>query len=150
MSEPFVSNVISQKYDTALDFHVTMYDNLPYQRDSDYCNAEKIALVSGRVIKYYFCFNQPEAFTVNNKDDVIEEILVQSNTVSRSSSSKRVSAVSSSHSAEITPEQIQTLLDDREDVSFGDFAETDFNEEEANDIDAPANAANAFADVEDW
>ena len=53
MSKPYVSNLISHKYDTALDFHVTMYDNLPYQRDSDYCNIEKVAMTSGKVIKFY-------------------------------------------------------------------------------------------------
>ena len=62
MGEPFVSNIISHKYDTALDFHITMYDNLPYQRDSDYCNAEKLGLISGQVIKFYLYIRQPENF----------------------------------------------------------------------------------------
>ena len=77
MGEPFVTNVLSNKYDTALDFHVTMYDNLPYERDSDYCNIEKVTLVSGRVIKFYLCLNQQEFFSIDNKDDVIEDILAE-------------------------------------------------------------------------
>lgn len=141
MSEPFVSNVISQKYDTALDFHVTMYDNLPYERDSDYCNIEKLALVSGRVIKFYlYYYNQPEIFTVDNQDDKIEEFFARAKAAPANKHSSRIaSAISSSDQVEVTPEQIQTLLDDREDASF---AEDDF--------DAPTDAVNAFADVEDW
>lgn len=146
MSEPFVSNVISQKYDTALDFHVTMYDNLPYERDSDYCNIEKLALVSGRVIKFYlYYYNQPETFTVDNQDDRIQEIFARAKAAPVSKHSSRIaSAVSSSDQVDVTPEQIQTLLDDREDTSF---SEDDFDED---DVDAPTNAVNAFADVEDW
>ena len=139
MSEPFVSNIISQKYDTALDFHVTMYDKLPYQRDSDYCNVEKLALVSGRVIKYYLYINQPESFSINNKDDEIEDILAKAAVVENNYTSTRKRFVADSSSEEVTQEQIQTLLDDQD--SFF---------EEDNDIDAPANSVNAFADVEDW
>ena len=53
------------------------------------------------------------------------------------------SAVSSSEKVDVTPEQIQTLLDDRDDMPFED----DFEEDST---DAPTNAVNAFADVEDW
>ncbi len=144
MSEPFVSNVISQKYDTALDFHVTMYDNLPYERDSDYCNIEKLALVSGHVIKFYLYYNQTDVFTIDNKDDRIEEILAKAKAAPASKRSCRMaSAVSSSEKVDVTPEQIQTLLDDRDDMPFED----DFEED---NTDAPTNAVNAFADVEDW
>ncbi len=144
MSEPFVSNVISQKYDTALDFHVTMYDNLPYERDSDYCNIEKLALVSGHVIKFYLYYNQTDVFTIDNKDDRIEEILAKAKAAPASKrSSRTASAVSSSEKVDVTPEQIQTLLDDRDDMPFED----DFEEDST---DAPTNAVNAFADVEDW
>ena len=144
MSEPFVSNVISQKYDTALDFHVTMYDNLPYERDSDYCNIEKLALVSGHVIKFYLYYNQTDVFTIDNKDDRIEEILAKAKDAPASKRSSRMaSAVSSSEKVDVTPEQIQTLLDDRDDMPFED----DFEEDST---DAPTNAVNAFADVEDW
>ncbi|RKI44222.1 hypothetical protein D7V86_03810 [bacterium D16-51] len=145
MSEPFVSNVISQKYDTALDFHVTMYDNLPYERDSDYCNIEKLALVSGHVIKFYlYYYNQPDTFTIDNKDDRIEEILAKAKTASAGKRPSRMaSAVASSEKADVTPEQIQTLLDDRDDMPFEDEFEED-------STDAPTDAVNAFADVEDW
>ncbi len=147
MSQPFVSNVISQKYDTALDFHVTMYDNLPYQRDSDYCNAEKLCMISGRVVKYYLCLNQPEAYTINNKDDEIEEILAKEEAkYVEMPALKKISEVSSSDDDAITTEQIQTLLDDNAEASSASSDDTD----DDNDIDAPAGAVNSFADVEDW
>lgn len=140
MSEPFVSNVISQKYDTALDFHVTMYDNLPYQRDSDYCNIEKVAMTSGRVIKFYLYMNQPEPAIINNKDDEMEQYLLELQL-----KQQRHAAMASSTPApeisqdEVTDEQIQTLLDD---TSSEDFEEND-------EIDLE-NTTNPFADVEDW
>ena len=34
---------------------MSMYDNLPYQRDSDKCNAGALALYSGNILKYYQC-----------------------------------------------------------------------------------------------
>lgn len=148
MSEPFVSGILSNKYDTALDFHVTMYDNLPYQRDSDYCNIEKVTLVSGHVIKYYLYFNQPEVFAIDNKDDVIEEILANAQIAGKKSASmKRVKASNHSTVSDISEKQIQTLLDDNEEP-IEDFDIPDFDAED--DLAAPANAVNAFADVEDW
>ena len=133
MSEPFVSNVISQKYDTALDFHVTMYDKLPYERDSDYCNIEKIAIVSGRVLKFYlYYYNQPEIFTIDNQDDKLDEIFAKAKAASAKKRPSRVaSAISSADEADVTPEQIQTLLDDREDISL---TEDDFDEENIDNI----------------
>jgi len=148
MSEPFVSNIISAKYDTALDFHVTMYDKLPYQRDSDYCNAEKLALISGRVIKYYLYCNQPEKFLIDNKDDVIDEILANAAIEEKKYHLQKAgSAASITNKEQVTPEQIQTLLDDQENASFDDAGNGYDDDDE---LAAPANAVNAFEDVEDW
>lgn len=148
MSEPFVSGILSNKYDTALDFHVTMYDNLPYQRDSDYCNIEKVTLVSGHVIKYYLCYNQPETFAIDNKDDIIEEILAEAQIAEQKyTASRRMQNPDASANTEISQEQIQTLLDDRE-ASPEHFSDAGFEEED--ELAAPENTVNAFADVEDW
>ena len=111
----------------------------PYQRDSDYCNVEKLAVVSGHVIKYYLYINQPEFFAIDNKDDKIEEILAQAAIVENGAASTHKRMISSSSDEDITQEQIQTLLDDQD-----SFAEDD------NGIDASSDAVNAFADVEDW
>ena len=64
----------SLKYETGLDYPITMYDHLPYQRDSDYCNAEKIGLSTGKIIKYYLCNNETEPLTINNHDDEFDEL----------------------------------------------------------------------------
>lgn len=146
MSKPFVSNVISQKYDTALDFHVTMYDSLPYQRDSDYCNAEKLCLVSGQVIKYYLCLNQPAFFAIDNKDDQIQKILArEAERMKAAPAPHAITAEDSSEESVITPEQIQTLLDDQEELP-----DIPLSDDMADDVDAPEHAVNTFADVEDW
>jgi len=148
MGEPFVTNVLSNKYDTALDFHVTMYDNLPYKRDSDYCNIEKVTLVSGRVIKFYLCLNQPEFFAIDNKDDVIENILAEAKTAQRKyEAAKHRQLSDTAADSGVSEKQIQSLLDDHGEPLEG------YNEPEAEDEDelaAPENAVNAFADVEDW
>ena len=74
----------SLKYETGLDYPITMYDHLPYQRDSDYCNAEKIGLSTGKIIKYYLCNNETEPLTINNHDDEIDELLLHIQLQSRS------------------------------------------------------------------
>ena len=147
MSETFVTSVLSNKYDTALDFHVTMYDNLPYQRDSDYCNIEKVALVSGRVIKFYLCLNQPEFFEIDNKDDEIENILAETKIAEKKyAAEKRKKLSDTSVNSDVSEEQIQTLLDDREETGNG----YDESADEDDELAAPEGAVNAFADVEDW
>lgn len=147
MSEPFVSNIISAKYDTALDFHVTMYDKLPYQRDSDYCNVEKLALISGRVIKYYLYCNQPEIFSIDNKDDIIDKILADAAIEEKKYHLQKAGTTANiTDKEEVTSEQIQTLLDDQESASFDD-TEDGYDDDE---LAAPSDAVNAFEDVEDW
>ncbi len=150
MADIYASNVITYKYDTALDFHVTMYDNIPYQRDSDYCNVEKLALVSGKVIKFYFCNNQLEAVTINNRDDEIEEILEK---VRIAEKKRRAQAIANKAAEEktdeVTQEQIQTILDDKEESGKKQNNSIGFGNGEAI-TDASPDAVNAFADVEDW
>ena len=146
MGEPFVTNVLSNKYDTALDFHVTMYDNLPYQRDSDYCNIEKVTLISGRVIKFYLCLNQPDFFAIDNKDDIIEDILAEAQIEKKQyDATKRKQLTDKTANSGVSEEQIQTLLDDHGEPMAG-YDETD----EDNELAAPEDSVNAFADVEDW
>ncbi|MCI8377554.1 MAG: hypothetical protein HFH72_03435 [Lachnospiraceae bacterium] len=148
MGEPFVTNVLSNKYDTALDFHVTMYDNLPYERDSDYCNIEKVALVSGRVIKFYLCLNQQEFFSIDNKDDVIEDILAEAKIAKKHyEAAKRRKLSDNPAEPEVSDKQIQSLLDDHGEPLEGYDAPSD---EEEDELAAPEDAVNAFADVEDW
>lgn len=143
MSQPYVSNIISQKYDTALDYHVTMYDNLPYERDSDYCNIEKVAMYSGKVIKFYLAQHSAEKIVIDNKDEVIEDYLMELKLKQQRQIEANRELPAKENSDDITDEQIQTLLDDRNENELQ-------NTEEFNDEDPLANSVNAFADVEDW
>lgn len=137
MSHSMYDNIISAKYDGSLDHPISMYDKLPYQRDSDYCNAEKLTLESGMIIKYYLCLNQMEACPINNHDDEIESIL---SAIQLQEQQRKIEiAAKEPDTAEtqggITPEQIQTLLKDPDE------------EEDEPDL---SNAVNPFENVEDW
>ena len=104
----------SLKYETGLDYPITMYDHLPYQRDSDYCNAEKIGMSTGKVIKYYLCNNEAEPLTINNHDDEIDELLLQIQLQEQKQAqiAEEPQPESQQVSDEITQEQIETLLAD--------------------------------------
>lgn len=147
MGEPFVTNVLSNKYDTALDFHVTMYDKLPYERDSDYCNVEKVALNSGKVIKYFLYMNQPGVVMIDNKDEEFEQYLLelQLKYQKQKALNGATSSTSNPPSDEVTDEQIQTLLDDQE-----ENVPVSFEEEDSEEDISLENTTNPFADVEDW
>ena len=132
---------ISQKYDSALDYGIEMYDQLPYQRDSDVCNASALALYSGHIIKYYLCNNQTEEFPINNKDDEIEEILLQiQQQEAFRQRSEQEDEVLDTPTEDITPEQIQNLLTDS-----GDIPE----ELPDNDTASTPETVN-LDDIEDW
>ena len=130
---------ISQKYDGALDYGIDMYDHLPYQRDSDICNASTLALYSGHIIKYYLCNNQEEEYPINNRDDEIEEILQK---IREKEALRNLSdgdgEVLDVPTEDITEEQIQTLLED---------SDQDTAEEEP--PAAPTETVN-LDDIEDW
>lgn len=147
MSNIYLPKLVSRKYDEALDFHITMYDNLPYERDSDFCGVQQIAMYSGHIIKYYLCLNEEEAFEVNNHDDEIEEILA----AARQKEYERTKTPAARHSRRkvqeesgITQEQIRTLLKDQDtDV---EVPPSDYDDDNL----ANENAVDAFAGVEDW
>lgn len=42
-------------YVSTLNDYWAMYDDIPYERDADLCNAQNIRLHSGNVIKSYRC-----------------------------------------------------------------------------------------------
>ena len=138
MTQPYTVHGLSYKYDSALDFHVTMYDALPYKRDSDYCNAQKLTLHSKSMIKYYLYATKEDAYCIDNKDSHIKEIL-------------REIAAKQQKEDSVTPEQIQSLLEDNVIDSTETLPDqTDFTASDENGPDAPENTVNAFADVEDW
>ena len=92
----------SLKYETGLDYPITMYDHLPYQRDSDYCNAEKIGLSTGKIIKYYLCNNET--------DELLLHIQLQEQ--KHAQITKEPQPETQQVSDEITQDQIESLLAD--------------------------------------
>ncbi len=128
-----------KQYDSSLDSHVTMYDNLPYKRNYDYCNENHIRLISGNITKYYMIANTDKVATISNHDDDIEarlqEIAAQS--IPAAASVIEESDTPSSPDS-ITSEQMEHLLSDqpedaeensgtsKEDSGVIDFADLTF------------------------
>lgn len=147
MGNIYDSKPISNKYDGTLDYRITMYDNLPYKRDSEFCGAQQIALYSGHVIKYYLCINNEDTFKINNHDDNIQEILSnESKKQLKKISEKESEVIDNDNPNGITQEQIKTLLDDP-DVSANSSA--DLQSDNTPD-DSLNNTVNAFEGDEDW
>lgn len=147
MGNIYDSKPISNKYDGTLDYRITMYDNLPYKRNSEFCGAQQIALYSGHVIKYYLCINNEDTFKINNHDDNIQEILSnESKKQLKKISEKESEVIDNDNPNGITQEQIKTLLDDP-DVSANSSA--DLQSDNTPD-DSLNNTVNAFEGVEDW
>lgn len=138
------------RYDHNLDFHVTLYDHLPYKRDSDYCNG-KIPIQSGRIIKYYLCSNQEESFVINNQDDRTE-LLLDKLRMEQMQHNTQTEAVleDTSISEDISQDQIDSLLTD---VTL-DETETesieDINSEATEETEAKQESTSSFIDIEDW
>ena len=130
---------ISKKYDGTLDYGIEMYDNLPYQRNSDVCNSSTVALYSGHIIKYYLCNNEEDAYPINNRDDEIQSILrrAQEETEKRQTDNTEPEVIGDP--SEITDEQIQALTTDQSSDTEDTDAESAGTQEVVN-----------LDDIEDW
>lgn len=130
---------ISKKYDGTLDYGIEMYDNLPYQRNSDVCNGSTVALYSGHIIKYYLCNNEEDAYPINNRDDEIQAILRHAREEAEKCQTENAEPEVIGDPSEITDEQIQALTTDQS--SDDDGAETE-----------PAGTPEVvnLDDIEDW
>lgn len=130
---------ISKKYDGTLDYGIEMYDNLPYQRNSDVCNGSTVALYSGHIIKYYLCNNEEDAYPINNRDDEIQAILLHAREEAEKRQTEDTEPEVIGDPSEITDEQIQALTTDQS--SDNDGAETE-----------PAGTPEVvnLDDIEDW
>ena len=114
---------ISKKYDGTLDYGIEMYDNLPYQRNSDVCNGSTVALYSGHIIKYYLCNNEEEAYPINNRDDEIQSILRHACEEAEKRQTEDTEPEVIGDPSEITDEQIQALTTDQSSDNDGTEAE---------------------------
>ena len=130
---------ISKKYDGTLDYGIEMYDNLPYQRNSDVCNGSTVALYSGHIIKYYLCNNEEEAYPINNRDDEIQSILRHACEEAEKRQTEDTEPEVIGDPSEITDEQIQALTTDQSSDNYGTEAEPSGTSEVVN-----------LDDIEDW
>lgn len=130
---------ISKKYDGTLDYGIEMYDNLPYQRNSDVCNGSTVALYSGHIIKYYLCNNEEEAYPINNRDDEIQSILRYACEEAEKRQTEDTEPEVIGDPSEITDEQIQALTTDQSSDNDGTEAEPAGTSEVVN-----------LDDIEDW
>lgn len=130
---------ISKKYDGTLDYGIKMYDNLPYQRNSDVCNGSTVALYSGHIIKYYLCNNEEEAYPINNRDDEIQSILRHAREEAEKRQTEDTEPEVIGDPSEITDEQIQALTTDQSSDNDGTEAEPAGTPEVVN-----------LDDIEDW
>lgn len=130
---------ISKKYDGTLDYGIEMYDNLPYQRNSDICNGSTVALYSGHIIKYYLCNNEEEAYPINNRDDEIQSILRHACEEAEKRQTEDTEPEVIGDPSEITDEQIQALTTDQSSDNDGTEAEPAGTPEVVN-----------LDDIEDW
>ena len=130
---------ISKKYDGTLDYGIEMYDNLPYQRNSDVCNGSTVALYSGHIIKYYLCNNEEEAYPINNRDDEIQSILRHACEEAEKRQTEDTEPEVIGDPSEITDEQIQALTADQSSDNDGTEAEPAGTPEVVN-----------LDDIEDW
>lgn len=130
---------ISKKYDGTLDYGIEMYDNLPYQRNSDVCNSSTVALYSGHIIKYYLCNNEEDAYPINNRDDEIQAILRHAREEAEKRQTEDTKPEVIGDPSEITDEQIQALTTDQSSDNDGAGAEPADTQEVVN-----------LDDIEDW
>lgn len=130
---------ISKKYDGTLDYGIEMYDNLPYQRNSDVCNGSTVALYSGHIIKYYLCNNEEEAYPINNRDDEIQSILRHAREEAEKRQTEDTEPEVIGDPSEITDEQIQALTTDQSSDNDGTEAEPAGTPDVVN-----------LDDIEDW
>lgn len=144
MSNVYLPKLVTHKYDETMDYHITMYDNLPYRRNPDFCGIQQVALYSGHIIKYYLCLNHEEAYKVDNHDGEIEHILalVKKKEDERKVLMATISSKENEEKEDIPKTKIHTLLEDN-DGSPADFDGKDDNL-------AGNNTVNAFEGVEDW
>ena len=107
-------------FDLSMIEDTSMYDHLPYKRDSERCNIGSVALCSGNLVKHYRC-DFGDTFELTNIDDLaIEKIqeYIKREQERLASSNEAPEVVDSyeeeySGSNELSEEQIAGLLGDK-------------------------------------
>ena len=68
----------NKHYDTSLEYRVSMYDRMPYNRDESICGTDKIAICSGNVLKSY-SINQGAPCIIDNQNKTIKAGTIKPN-----------------------------------------------------------------------
>lgn len=96
-------------YDSSMEDNLTMYDDIPYERDTDLCNQKTITLHSPNMLKYYSYEINQSTYQVPNQDDLFVKKLEDMRQRLASAQSQPESA---GEKDVITQEQIQELVED--------------------------------------
>lgn len=101
-------------FDSSSTDHLSMYDNLPYKRNSDVCNGEAVTKETGNVLKFYRC-RLENPYEISNRDDSTYKMLSKlrkEQTPSAPSENTEPEAAPVSNG--ITEEQMDELFRDNE------------------------------------
>lgn len=121
-------------FDLSLVDDMSMYDNLPYQRDSDRCNAGAIAMYSGNLLKYYRC-SFGETLELNDMDELaakkIQEYIKREKermALSQVSESEVIDSFVDEDNDGLSDEQLQSLVGDKskKKAFLGNYDDEDF------------------------
>lgn len=99
-------------FDSSSSDHLSMYDNLPYERNSDVCNKTTVAKESGNILKFYRC-NVDKVYKVNNRDDRTSKMLSKlKQEPAPPINAEKIAAEIPPPSGRITEEQMEELFRD--------------------------------------
>lgn len=101
-------------FDSSMSDHLSMYDNLPYQRDPDRCNGQVVCKESGNILKFYRC-NIDGAYEVSNQDENTSKMLARlRKSQVREAPAQTIVTEAPPASGGITEEQMDELFRDNE------------------------------------
>lgn len=122
-------------FDLSMIEDTSMYDHLPYKRDSERCNIGSVALYSGNIVKYYRCAFG-DTLELSDMDDLaIEKIqeYIKREQDRLSPQDEEIDVVDSYDNEygdvnELSDEQIAGLLDDKpkKKAFLGNYDDEDF------------------------
>lgn len=105
-------------YDTAYDYDMSMYDNLPYKRDREKCNESTISLSSGNVFSFYRCnYMSDEPYVCKAPDIVFSDDNSYSHE-DKSSNNDSLDDLSTNNSNSTMPDSLEQLTEEQIDLLF--------------------------------
>lgn len=113
MNKPSKNHAPLRPFDESMITDLSMYDHMPYIRDSGICNIETVRLVSGNIIKYYrYDTNLP--FNLDNQDEMIRKKLDELRKLRAQELQEVISDVEFGN--KLTEEQVKRLVEDEAEI----------------------------------